>query len=122
MFAWQPQTAAAPPPHKHMRNTRYKCATPQQAWAQDATQGAWTARFGSPEAAAAKIASDPALRLAPLHTHLGDLTGACTCTFTCLQEQYAIGVWACGLEGGCPLQRVAPLHVHLGVLTGACVC
>jgi hypothetical protein len=32
-------------------------------------------RFGPPEDAAARITSDPLSRLAPLHLHLGDLTG-----------------------------------------------
>lgn len=46
----------------------------QEAWSQNNVD-AWVERHGTPAEAAARIAKDPAARLAPLRRHLGELEG-----------------------------------------------
>jgi SAM-dependent methyltransferase len=46
----------------------------QEAWSQN-SYDAWVERHGGPAEAAARIAADPAARLAPLGRHLGELRG-----------------------------------------------
>ncbi|MBW4080531.1 class I SAM-dependent methyltransferase [Paenibacillus sp. S150] len=54
--------------------TRGIIPSSEELWNED-TYTAWTARFGSPEEAAAKLGKDPAAKLYPLLNYLGEVRG-----------------------------------------------